>query len=97
MPKQSVLFADPEPEFDGQTYEAARDRVRLSGSLLRIFRAMSDGGWWTLPELARVGQCSVAAASARVRDLRKPKFGGHEVERRYQGEGVWKYRMGVNR
>lgn len=97
MPKQCTLFADPEPEFDGKTYEPARDRVRLSGSLLRIFQAMRDGDWWTLPELARVGRCSVAAASARVRDLRKPKFGGHEVERRYEGEGVWKYRLEVER
>jgi putative component of toxin-antitoxin plasmid stabilization module len=32
--------------------------------------------------------------SARVRDLRKAKYGAHIVDRRYVGHGVWEYRLG---
>lgn len=79
--------------FDGATYDDARDGRRLNTSLARIQRAMADGRWYTLAELARIGACSTAAASARVRDLRKQKYGGHTVSRRYDGDGVWSYRM----
>lgn len=41
--------------------------------------AMRDYQWHTLPELADEIGCSEAAASARVRDLRKSKYGGHTV------------------
>lgn len=81
------------PAFDGETYEPERDGDRLEASLGRIRAAMADGRWWTLPELAHAGECSPAGASARLRDLRKPKFGGHTVERRYRGDGVWEYRL----
>lgn len=80
-------------QFDGETYDAARDHSRLFTQLFKIRQRMSDGQWHTLNELAQWGNCSVASASARVRDLRKPKFGGHEVERRYVERGLWQYRL----
>ncbi len=79
--------------FDGATYEPQRDQARLSSAMERIFVAMQDGCWWTLEELARVGGCSPAAASARLRDFRKRRFGGHQVERRYLTDGLWEYRL----
>jgi hypothetical protein len=54
---------------------------------------MGDGGWWTMARLAEVARCSEAAASARVRDLRKPRFGGYTVERRHVRDGLWEYRL----
>jgi hypothetical protein len=84
-------------EFDGITYEPKLDYQRLSGQLRRVFGVMVKGGWWTLAEIARqTGDQSEAAISARLRDLRKPKFGGFEVERRRRGEarkGLWEYRL----
>lgn len=56
--------------------------------------AMIGGGWWTLAELAEVIGCSEAAASSRVRDLRKSAHGGHRVVCRHTGPGrLHKYRL----
>lgn len=79
--------------FGGETYNPARDGQRLVGQLERVFAVMSDGAWHTLAELtARCGGTE-AAISARVRDFRKAKFGGHEVERQYVAQGLYKYRL----
>lgn len=84
-------------QFDGITYNPKLDYQRLSGQLKRVFGVMVTGGWLTLSEIATAtGDQSEAAISARLRDLRKPKFGGFEVERRRRGEakkGLWEYRL----
>ena len=36
---------------------------------------------------------SEAGISARLRDLRKEKFGGYSIERKRSDEGLWWYRM----
>lgn len=77
---------------DGETYNRARDGKRLNTAMERIFAAMKDGSWYPLSSLADIGRCSEACASARVRDLRKPKFGGWKVERKHMWDGVWHYR-----
>lgn len=83
--------------FDGETYDPEEDRERLESALSRIYQAMQAGGWWTLRELANVGCCSEASASARLRDLRKQRFralypcGGVEAKR--VGAGAWLYRL----
>jgi hypothetical protein len=78
--------------FDGSTYEAARDHMRLSGQLNAVRDVMRDRQWHTLSEIAmRVGG-SVPGVSARIRDLRKPKFGGHHIDREYVSSGLWRYR-----
>lgn len=79
-------------DFDGRTYNPERDRERLSGMLARVSTAMADNEWHTLRELAKATGGSEAAVSARLRDLRKPRFGGHTVERQYVGNGLWMYR-----
>jgi hypothetical protein len=85
---------DPDrPDFGGETYDPQRDRARLTGSLLLVLEAMRLGGWWSLAGLAIVGKCSQAAASARIRDLRKPRYGGHTIEKRYVADGRWEYRL----
>jgi hypothetical protein len=79
--------------FDGQTFEQARDGARLSGQLTAVRAIMADGIWRSLPELrARTGYPE-ASISARLRDLRKPRFGGHTVERRRGGPGLFEYRL----
>ncbi len=82
------------PRFDGATVEP-EDQVRLANYLVKVVQVMSDGEWWTLRQLAdRVG-CSESSASARLRDLKKRKFGSWNVEkdRVAPGSGLWKYRL----
>lgn len=104
MTGQALLFVElapepPEPEFDGET-ATPEDAPRLSGQLAVVLEAIQGEKWWTLDELQafvetrlgrRVTQTSV---SARLRDLRKEKFGGHTVERRNEGGGLFRYRLG---
>ncbi len=84
-------------QFDGITYDPKLDYQRLSGQLKRVFGVMVKGGWHTLAEIAQqTGDQSEAAISARLRDLRKSKFGGFEVERRRRGaakKGLWEYHL----
>jgi len=79
--------------FDGKTYDEERDRARLSRQINRVFEAMRDRRWHTLGELEdRLGHPQ-ASISARLRDLRKDKFGGYRVKRRYVGNGLWEYKL----
>lgn len=82
-----------QPMFDGETFEAERDGKRLGSQLERVRDAMRDGQWWTLIDLAMECGGSEASVSARLRDLRKPKFGNHIIERQYVKDGLWQYRM----
>lgn len=79
--------------FDGHTYDPAQDFHRLKGQLAKVFRAMQDGQWHCLSHLAEIAGGSEAGVSARIRDLRKPKFGAHNIERRRNGGGLWVYRL----
>ncbi len=92
-----VPFELPKPPestaFDGKTYDPKRDHTRLDGQLGRVFRLMTDEKWRTLREIARHVGGSEAAVSARLRDLRKEKYGSLEVERRHLDKGLWEYRL----
>lgn len=79
--------------FDGATFEPAKDSVRLAGLLARVKALMSDGRWRTLAEIRAVVGGTEASVSARLRDLRKPKFGGHTVETRRRDGGLWESRL----
>lgn len=84
--------------FDGETYDRARDQSRLYGQMERVVWAFADGGWHSLFEAQEAireefGKMdSLTGISARVRDLRKQKFGGYTVERRADG-GTHEYRV----
>lgn len=80
--------------FDGQTYEPALDHDRLSTQLERVKALMMDGEWRTLDEISStVGHCSTPSASARLRDIRKARFGAFTVERKRIGKGLFAYRV----
>lgn len=87
--------------FDGKSYDNERDGRRLFPQLEAVKAEMRSGAWVTLTflhdQLALMHgvKASQAAVSARVRDLRKDKFGGYTVDRRYVANGVWEYRMAV--
>jgi hypothetical protein len=79
----------------GETFDPDRDGERLNLQREKVFRVMSDGQWHTLGYLERVTGQPQASISARLRDFRKPKFGGHTVQRTYVRDGLWAYRLQV--
>lgn len=84
--------------FDGRTYDRNRDRARLNSQLLTVRHAMLNpaGKWWKLADLARQLNFPEGSVSARIRDLRKVKFGRWQVEsRRTPSGGTWEYRVVV--
>lgn len=90
--------------FDGETYNPKLDGKRLTSQLDRVREFMLIGsdyrkndlwGYMTLSDIAGLLCYPESSVSARLRDLRKPKFGGYIVElRRKQGcKGTWEYRV----
>ncbi len=67
--------------------------ARANAQLEAVWQAMRDGAWRSVEEIAELVQCPPASASARLRDLRKPQYGGWTVERAYVGTGLWRYRV----
>lgn len=97
-------FDAPLPEnierFDGETFEPERDGERLSAQLVRVREVMVRGRWCTIPGLQRYLERKhypvkfpQQSISARIRDLRKERFGRYTVERVYSIRGIWKYRI----
>jgi hypothetical protein len=90
--------------FNGKaTYDHARDHDRLSRQYDHVFAIMSDGKPRTLAgirqEAARRFKTrhSIASISARLRDMRKTRFGRHIVNRDYLGGGLWHYTVIVRK
>ncbi len=79
--------------FGGATFSFALDGQRLTTQFQRVFAIMMDGDWHTLSDLAEASGGSEAGVSARLRDFRKPRFGGHTVERMRGASGLWFYRL----
>ena len=79
--------------FDGQTYVEGRDKTRLMSQLRDVKKVMIDGQWLTLEQISCITGHPQASVSARIRDLRKPKFGGHTVERRHVRRGLFQYKL----
>jgi len=68
--------------------------------LVAVYSALRNGRWWTLQALCehaeRQGAPSMLTGiSARVRDLRKDRFGRHRIDkRRVRGSAsLYEYRM----
>lgn len=58
---------------------------KLDGDVGRVFEAMKDGRRYTLRQLSGSLDIPEASVSARIRDLRKPEFGGHVIEKHALG------------
>ena len=84
----------PYRTFDGDTIdEDPGANVRLSGQLSRVWELMRDGEWRSIAEIAEKVNATEQGVSARLRDLRKEKYGAHDVERRLDGPGLFRYRI----
>jgi hypothetical protein len=82
------------PAFDGATFEPEQDQERLTGQLATVREYMlAIRLWCSLAELHGVLRIPEASISARLRDLRKPKFGSYLVERRRRSPGTFEYRV----
>lgn len=82
----------PDRRYDGAT-TTADDVPRLDSQLGRVFALMRDGEWRTPAEVEAATGDNWASASARLRDLRKSKFGDWVVDREGFGAGLFKYRL----
>ena len=78
-------MTQPSLHFDGETYDPPKDHARLTKQLDRVFALMRDGRYRTLAELAECVGAPEGSVSARLRDLRKQKFGGWVVDRKRIG------------
>lgn len=80
----------------GATFDELLDMQRLNKQQRAVYEAVRSGQWMTLREIAHVTGFPEASISARLRDFRKKKFGGHIVERRRRTAGTWEYRLQWN-
>lgn len=85
-----------ELRFDGESFDPELDRDRLTIQLEKVKALMlSENAWLTLEEIQEA-TCirSSASASARLRDMRKPRFGCYlvEIRRRVEGGAQFEYR-----
>ena len=76
-------------DFDGDHYDPAIDRERLTGQIKDVYRAMVDGRWHTVEELQDATGHPQASISAQLRNLRKERYGGHDI--------IGRYRVNTNR
>lgn len=81
----------PDGDRDGRTFQP-QDRSRLNRQAQAVWDAMQDHRWHTLAEISQATGAPEASVSARLRDFRKPRFGGHTVLHRRVGT-VWEYRI----
>ena len=85
--------------FNGSDYSPKFDNIRLSKQILRVFDAMKDSQWRTLGEIESITGDPQASLSAQLRNLRKQRFGSHEVFKQIRGErkdGLYEYRLVIN-
>lgn len=83
-------------EFDGSTYQSEYDNKRLHSLLDRVKELMSDGKYRTLAEIKSIVGGSEGGVGARLRDLRKAKFGAYVLNTRRRGSpynGLWEYQL----
>lgn len=91
----SFSFPAGHMRFDGSTYRHARDSARLGDQMMAVFALMKDGQFRTLAAISSQTNAPESSVSARLRDLRKPRFGGHAVNREYLGQGLFQYQLVV--
>lgn len=82
-------------DFDGETYNPEVDQGRLGRQLKAVYDILFDGEPHTLAEISQRTGEPEASISARIRDLRKERFGAHEVnaQRVSEEQGTWVYRL----
>ena len=83
--------------FNGSDYNHERDSERLTSQYQKIFQLMQDGIFRTLIEIERDTKCPAPSISAQLRHMRKKRFGSHTINKKYLGEGLYKYQLVINK
>ena len=98
MKELLIEMEEAQMRFSGGTYDETLDRDRLTTQYNKCFDLMLDGQWHTLKELVAYSNGTEQAVSARVRDMRKVRFGGHTVDRRRVAgkRGIYEYKLTLN-
>lgn len=80
--------------FEGETF-GPEDAARLGQQMLDVLTFMADNRWHGLAEISSAIAHPEASVSARLRDLRKVRFGGHTIDRRRAGSNgaSFEYRL----
>jgi predicted transcriptional regulator len=87
-----------ETKFDG-AFVTEQDNVRLTKQQESIYEFMRDGKWASLSQIESATGHPQASISAQLRNLRKAKFGGHQVITRHihgTGRGNYEYQLTLN-
>lgn len=77
--------------FDGHNEQEASQDTRLVSQLERVYRLMCNGTGWTLEDLSLAANAPTSSVSSRIRDLRKPRFGGNIIQRVHEHGGIYTY------
>ncbi len=88
----SPLAPKVSPDDFGGPGVSQKDAKRFAGQLGLVARLMDDGRWRTLAAIAARTGSSEAGASARLRDLRKARWGSRKVDRRRCHRSGWSAR-----
>ena len=79
--------------FDGADYKPKRDTPRLTKQYMRVFDLMKDGEWRSLRAIANSTGDPEAYVSAQLRHMRKERFGGHTLNKKYVDNGLYIYQL----
>ena len=92
-------LAKAPPKFNGRTFESKLDGPRLTKQLDRVreYVLAIFPAWKSVYEIALAltelyeENFPTQSISARLRDLRKRKFGSYTVEKKRRTNGTWEY------
>tara|TARA_R110000851_G_scaffold829_3_gene2807 strand:+ start:391 stop:708 length:318 start_codon:yes stop_codon:yes gene_type:complete len=91
---ESRLYADDTPLFDGVHYDEGKDKERLTRQMEGVYDCISSGEWKTVAEISLSTGFQQPSISAQLRNLRKEKFGGLDVEGRYRAATrIFEYKL----
>ncbi len=82
--------------FNGSDYQPRRDNTRLMHQHKLVFDLMKDAKWRSLKDIEYLIKQPQASISAQLRHLRKSRFGGHTLNKRYVNNGLYEYQLIVN-
>ena len=77
--------------FDGETYDPIHDRERLGKQMKAVIELMEDGKMRTLEGISEHCGIPQQSASARLRDLRKERYGNQIILRSRLRGGSYAY------
>lgn len=81
-------------DFDGKHYEGKKDKERLTKQINVVHDYISSGSWRTVEEISIATGFPQPSVSAQLRNLRKEKFGGLDVQGRYRSETrIFEYKL----